>query len=184
LGGGEPIARGRLYNNHVIVESIDGSRRLYAYGFYGKPLGVDKPPGPTFDSPLLLSPLEAVYLARKGLLEVVDAEGKPLSPRELEGRILADDRMKLLYRVYEDLRERGLIVKPGMKFGADFAVYRFGPGIDHAPYLVVVRPLNERMDPVEIVKTGRLSHSVRKTFTIASPTGGGVKYIIFKWVRL
>jgi tRNA-intron endonuclease len=184
LNKSRPIARGRLYNNHVVIESIDESRRLYAEGFYGKPLGVDKPSGPNFDSPLLLSPLEAVYLSKKGLIEVIDPKGKPVAPEELEDRLLSDERIKLLYRVYEDLRERGLIVKPGMKFGADFAVYRFGPGIDHAPYLVVVRPLNERMDPVEIVKTGRLSHSVRKTFTIASPTGGGVKYIIFKWVKL
>jgi len=184
LDARKPIARGRIYGRHVIVESVDESRRLYAEGFYGKPIGIDKPSGPNFDSPLLLSPLEAVYLAKKGLIDVVDNEGRHLDPKELEERVLDGERARLLYKVYEDLRERGLVVKPGMKFGADFAVYRFGPGIDHAPYLVVVRPPNEEMDPVEIVKTGRLSHSVRKTFTIASPTGGGVKYIIFKWVRL
>ncbi|MEB2836011.1 MAG: tRNA-intron lyase [Desulfurococcales archaeon] len=180
-----PVARGRLYGRHVIVESVEEARSLYALGFYGKPLGVDKPSGPNFDSPLLVSPLEAVYLARKGHLEVVDEEGGILSPEEVEERLLSDERLRMLYRVYEDLRERGLVVRPGMKFGADFAVYRYGPGIDHAPYLVVVRPLDEAMDPVEIVKTGRLSHSVRKTFTIATVRrDGSVRYVMFKWARI
>ena len=41
--------------------------------------------------------------------------------------------------VYRDLRESGLIVTPGIKFGCDFAVYKYGPGVEHAPYMVSVK---------------------------------------------
>jgi len=177
-------ARGRIYGRHVVVEDIGESRRIYALGFYGKPLGVDKPSGPDFDSPLLLSGFEASYLSEIGELEVVDEDGRPLQPGEVRERLVGRGRQELLYRVYRDLRGRGLVVRPGMKFGADFAVYRYGPGIDHAPYLVVAADPDERVDPIEIVKTGRLSHSVRKTFTIAFPEAGAIRYIMFKWLRL
>ena len=177
-------AIGKVYGRHVIVDDVEEARRLYALGFYGKPLGIEKPSGPNFSSPLVLSGLEAVYLAEIGELVVKDERGVILELDDLRGRLLRGRRAKLLYQVYRDLRRRGLVVKPGMKFGADFAVYRYGPGIDHAPYLVVVSDPDARMDPVEIVKTGRLSHSVRKTFTIAYPGAGGIRYIMFKWLRI
>ncbi|MEB3817093.1 MAG: tRNA-intron lyase [Desulfurococcales archaeon] len=177
------IARGEIYGRHVIVKSIEEARKVYASGYYGKPVDVDKPSGPEFESPLILNPLEASYLAEKGLLEVYDGQ-RMLSPEEVKERLLASRRLRLLYKVYRDLREKGLVVRPGMKFGCDFAVYRYGPGIDHAPYLIVVMEPRESIDPIEIVKTGRLSHSVRKTFTIALPEGSRVTYVMFKWVRL
>jgi tRNA-intron endonuclease len=184
MSSGRAAARGRLYGRHVVVEDVDEARSLYALGFYGKPLGVEKPSGPNFESPLVLSGLEAVYLAEQGLLDIMGDDGRPLSLEEAKDALLSDERSRRLYEVYRDLRSRGLVVRPGMKFGADFAVYRYGPGIDHAPYLVVVMEPNARIDPVEIVKTGRLSHSVRKTFTIAYTEGGRVKYIMFKWLRM
>jgi len=88
-----------------------------------------------------------------------------------------------VYAVYKDLRERGLVVKSGMKFGATFVVYRLGPGLEHAPFLVHVLPYNSKLDPIEIVRAGRLSHSVRKRFVIAFvDETGRVGYLQFKWL--
>ena len=91
--------------------------------------------------------------------------------------------MERLYSVYRDLRDRGLVVRPGLKFGADFAVYRHGPGIDHAPFLVNVVDPGEEVDAGEILRAARLSHSVRKTLTVAVERGGDVEYIMFKWFK-
>jgi len=89
----------------------------------------------------------------------------------------------LKYRVYRDLRDYGLIVQPGIKFGCDFAVYERGPGIDHAPFLVQVKKATESMDAIEIVQAGRLATTVRKRFIIAVPVGKteDITYMMFKW---
>jgi tRNA-intron endonuclease len=104
---------------------------------------------------------------------------------ELKKNLLKSERMKLLYTVYKNLRDSGLIVRPGMKFGADFAIYRYGPGIDHAPFIVTVAKRGVKIDPIEIVRAGRLSHSVRKTFILAlEESPGRIYYLMFKWFKL
>ena len=42
------------------------------------------------------------------------------------------------------MRDSGLIVTPGIKFGCDFAVYKYGPGVEHAPYMVTVKKAGVR----------------------------------------
>ncbi len=184
---GQMPARGVLAGIRVIVFDVEDARRIYAMGYYGKPLGVPKPRGSDFDTPLELGLVEAVYLAEKGYLVVEDVDGKELSLEELlnYARNLVD-RFDVVYAVYRDLRERGLVVRSGLKFGAEFAVYEKGPGLEHAPYLVHVIPGGSLVEPLEIVRAGRLSHSVRKYFVVAlveSPSAA-VRYIAFEWTRL
>ena len=84
-----------------------------------------------------------------------------------------------------DLRESGLIVTPGIKFGCDFAVYKYGPGVEHAPYMVSVKDSGSDISATEIVKAGRLATTVRKRFIIAVPDlkEKKTKYLIFKWFK-
>ena len=177
-------ARGTLVGDSIVVLDVDHARQLYAQGFYGKPIGVEKPKGPDFNTPLKLSLLEALYLEEKGILEVETLDGRRVERQMLEDILNSKRRFPLLYTVYKDLREKGLIVRPGMRFGADFAVYRLGPGIDHAPFVVHVVEPDEEIDPVDLVRAGRVSHSVRKTFVIAYPAASGrVKYIALRWFK-
>jgi len=78
-----------------------------------------------------------------------------------------------------------LIVTPGIKFGCDFAVYKHGPGVEHAPYMVSVKKSKSEITAAEIVKAGRLATTVRKRFIIAVPDleMGKINYMIFKWFR-
>ena len=175
-----------LVDSRVIVWSIDDSRRLYREGFYGKPVEVRKPKDASFSCPLELSLFEALYLVEKGKIIVVDSDGNEFSYESLlkiarENYSLFDD----IYHVYKDLRDKGYVVRPGIKFGADFAVYEYGPGIDHAPFLVEVLPIKSSLDPIEIVRAGRLSHSVRKKFIIATtdPVTKRITYYMFKWFK-
>ena len=85
------------------------------------------------------------------------------------------------YAVYRDLRERGYVVTPGIKYGCDFAVYEHGPGVDHAPYIVQVRGSGEGLSASGIVEAGRLATTVRKTFIIAVVEGDEVRFLSFKW---
>jgi tRNA-intron endonuclease len=83
------------------------------------------------------------------------------------------------------LRDSGLIVTPGIKFGCDFAVYKYGPGVEHAPYMVSVKAAGSDLSATEIVKAGRLATTVRKRFIIAVPdlADGKTEYLMFKWFR-
>ena len=85
------------------------------------------------------------------------------------------------YIVYRDLRERGYVVTPGIKYGCDFAVYEKGPGLDHAPFLVKVKSSLDGLTAAELVEAGRLATTVRKTFIIAMVSGEETRFLSFKW---
>jgi len=78
-----------------------------------------------------------------------------------------------------------MVVTPGIKFGCDFAVYKQGPGVEHAPYMVSVKKAGSEITATEIVKTGRLATTVRKRFIIALPDleKARIRYVIFKWFK-
>ncbi len=175
-----------IYEEKIVVWDVTTKDSLLGSAYYGKPLGVRKPRSSEFQPPIELAPYEALYLQEKGHLEILDGTGQPVGHEDLARRLQSEYSFFLdLYRVYEDLRNKGYIARSGMKFGADFAVYEYGPGIDHAPFLVQVLPLNRQLDPVEIVRAGRLSHSVRKRFVIAAidPDTREVTYYAFRWFK-
>lgn len=166
----------------LIVWTPKESRRLYKAGYFGKPLGIMKPKE-DFDAPLILDPIEGVYLLEKGLISIFSGEDmrevdledlKATARKTLEG---FDDK----YRVYSYLREKGFVVTPGIKYGCDFAVYKHGPGIDHAPFIVKVRGSEDGLSAAEVVEAGRLATTVRKIFIIAVVSGDEVKFLGFKW---
>ena len=175
-----------LENFLVVWNSTEGSN-LYKNGYYGKPLGIAKPKIPEFDVPLILDLMEGVYLAEKATIAIFEGSLKrSVSLAKLKQKakqLYAEFNEK--YNVYKDLRESGLVVTPGIKFGCDFAVYKYGPGVEHAPYMVSVKTANSDISATEIVKAGRLATTVRKRFIIAVPGLGNekVKYLIFKWFK-
>jgi len=174
---------GELLFDSVVVWNVDEARELFKRGFFGKPLGIPKPRNTNFDAPLVLDLVEAVYLCRKGSLTVV-RDGKKLSLEELESHAKkVYESFESRMAVYSDLRERGFIVLPGIKFGSDFAVYRHGPGIDHAPFIIQVKNISEMVSALEIIRSGRLATSVKKHFTISVVGGERVRYIMFEWWR-
>ncbi|MDJ0269914.1 MAG: tRNA-intron lyase [Aigarchaeota archaeon] len=172
-----------LIQDSLVVWDIDAGRRLFREGFYGKPLGIPKPRDANFDAPLILDLIEATYLVERGLLRVVK-DGAELTLEELlEYGERNYERFADKYLVYRDLRKRGFIITPGIKFGSDFAAYKHGPGIDHAPFIIQVRSGNDPLSALDIVRSGRLATSVRKHFTIAVPDhiNKKVTYLVFEW---
>ncbi len=175
-----------VYDDKFVVWEVGNAGAVFGDSYYGKPLGIRKPRATEFQPPIELAPYEALYLHEKGQLNVLDIDGRLLGHDELINRIESEYSLfGDLFRVYKDLRDKGYIARSGMKFGTDFAVYEYGPGIDHAPFLVQVLPLKRELDPVEIVRAGRLSHSVRKRFVIAAidPLSSEVTYYAFRWFK-
>ena len=176
-----------LVENFLVVWDPEQSSALYKKGYYGKPLGIPKPKTAHFDVPLILDLMEGLYLAENEVIRVKDRRASKtvsLTSLKRKARKLYGE-FDLKYAVYSDLRNAGFIVTPGIKYGCDFAVYKHGPGIEHAPYMVSVKKQKEDITATEIVKAGRLATTVRKRFIIATPDleSKKVKYLIFKWFK-
>jgi len=176
-----------LIENFLVVWNSTEGSQLYKTEFYGKPLGIPKPKIPEFKVPLLLDLMEGLYLAEKGMITVYEGSEKRkvgLKKLKQKARQLYEE-FDEKYAVYRDLRDSGLIVTPGIKFGCDFAVYKYGPGVEHAPYMVSVKKAGSEISATEIVKAGRLATTVRKRFIIAVPDldAEKTKYLIFKWFK-
>ncbi|MEM2308871.1 MAG: tRNA-intron lyase [Candidatus Bathyarchaeia archaeon] len=184
---GEKKIEAEFLENFLIVWNPRDGSELYKMGFYGKPLGIPKPKSPEFNVPLILDLMEGLYLLERGIISIFEGlEKNRVSLKVLRSRARkVYEDFDLKYAVYKDLRDRGLVVTPGVKFGCDFAVYKQGPGLEHAPYIVSVKSRKDEITPTEIVKAGRLATTVRKRFIIAVPDleRGKVEYLIFKWFK-
>jgi tRNA-intron endonuclease len=173
--------------NFLVVWNPTEGSELYKMGYYGKPLGISKPKIPEFNVPLILDLIEGLYLVEKEIVSVYEG----LEKRKVGLKKLRQKARQLYeefdekYSVYHDLRDSGLVVTPGIKFGCDFAVYKHGPGVEHAPYMVSVRSAKSEITATEIVKAGRLATTVRKRFIIAVPDleKEKIQYLMFKWFK-
>jgi len=176
--------KGTYLVTRVVVWDIEESRKLWSMGFYGKPIGIAKPKSPDFESPLILDLVETLYLMEEDLLEVESVTGEKISTdkfRELARKMYEDFERR--YLVYKDLRKKGFVVISGLKFGVDYAVYRKGPGLEHAPFLVDVVKPKTPITSDELVRAGRLATTVRKRFIIAVADIERKKvfYLMFRW---
>ncbi len=176
-----------LIENFLVVWNPAEGSELYKTAYYGKPVGIPKPKVPEFDVPLILDLMEGLYLAEVEKIEIFQNPNEvKVSLRKLKQKAKQlYEGFEEKYVVYHDLRDNGLIVTPGIKFGCDFAVYKYGPGVEHAPYMVTVKKAGSDISATEIVKNGRLATTVRKRFIIAVPdlSSKEIKYLIFKWFK-
>jgi len=178
-----PIPVQLLEDNRLIVWDHRQGNELYEAGFYGKPLGIPKPKK-DFTQPLILDAVEGLYLLQMKMITVNDIYGKDIAFKDLMDRLSREiEGFEAKYPVYKELRDRGYIVAPGIKYGCDFAVYEQGPGVDHAPYVMQVHGSEEPIDAAEIVKSGRLAAAVRKSFIKAVEVEGSLRFLEFNWWR-
>lgn len=141
--------------SQVVFENEPEVSKLHSKGFYGK----------IKEKKLYLNFLEALYLLEKDKIEV-EVEGELLDFSQLLEIARLEAEFDIRYFVYKDLRDRGLIVKTGFKYGCHFRVYRKGPE-EHAEYLVHVIPEKREFQTYDIVKHCRLAHSVNKLMVFA-----------------
>ncbi|MBI5061820.1 MAG: tRNA-intron lyase [Candidatus Aenigmarchaeota archaeon] len=156
-----------LEEDKVIV--FKNWEQVYEPGFYGKQLG-DR---------LELALVEALLLLKRGRIRVLKPNddqrssgsgSAPMSFEELYNHAISmDKRMPHRYRVYEDLRERGLVVRTGFKFGVDFRVYERGVQLkkgpksakEHTKWIVFAVPEDFTCSFQELSRAVRLAHNIR-----------------------
>lgn len=174
----------KFINSRVIVFNPLFASFLYVkQRFFGSPLGISKPRLEYFSKPSELSLIEAYYLLLKEKITIEDPEKNQfLSPEDFfEIAKKLHHKFEEKFIIYEDLREKGYIPRPGLKFGADFVVYKKGPGLEHSPFIVHVLPHDAKISAIDMVRAGRLATSVRKKFVIANPLT--ISYYFFEWFK-
>jgi len=88
---------------------------------------------------------EAFFLSYGlGCLIVTDLEKVELNLTQMWQRFCRlSPKFVQRYVVYHNLRSKGWVPKPGLKFGVDFVLYKHGPAFCHASYSVVVQMVQE-----------------------------------------
>ncbi len=163
-----PSVEGDLLADRVLC--WDPPAELYGRAFYGQRLDDQA------DDAVQLSLVEAAYLAREGILAV---EGGDVAVVE-RGRDVEGDRFDRRLRVYERLREDGMVPKTGFKFGADFRTYADVESVDdlgHSELLIRVLPADHVFEPRDLALDVRLAHGVRKTMVFALVSDDGVSWV-------
>ena len=175
--------KGELLENRIVVWDIQESRKLFASGYFGKPIGIPKPNVGEINVPLILDLIEGCYLQEISKIKITKDEKRVSSNMLIRICRKEYHNFDKKYQVYKDFREKGYVINPGIKFGCDFAVYQRGPGIDHAPYLVQVYNKADNISSTAVVLAGRLSSSVKKQFILAVPSKSKIDYLALDWWR-
>ncbi len=134
----------------VMVWDEAVAQELHQNNFYGDI---------TKEKKLLLSMVEAAYLTEKGLLDLH-------FDQLVEHAATIERDFMRKYAVYEDLRNKGLILKTGFKFGSHFRVYK---ALDQKHSLDLIHVLSREhvFSMPTLARAIRLAHGVKKRMIFA-----------------
>lgn len=173
----EPVVASFL-NGRVLTENSDKAKDLYNQSRFGTILEGGR---------VQLSLLEALYLAEKGKLMVMDGRNKEiLHEKFLKKAQKLEPNVWIRYCVFRDMRDKGYIIKTALKFGADFRVYDRGvkPGEDHARWVVFPVHESSSLTWYDFSAKNRVAHSTKKRLLLGVVDDeGDVTYYEVRWLR-
>ena len=153
------VYKGTLLENKVYIFDKTESEEVYDIGCFGK----------IKDNQNELSLEEALLLMKRNRLKI-SKDKKELGEEELyKYACSADTEFPWKYTVYEELRNRGLLVRTGFKFGTHFRVYSRGVKLkrgpktlkEHTKWIVHAVPENYTCSFPELSRAVRLAHNIR-----------------------
>jgi len=152
--------KGELIENKVIVWGSQEANEVYELGCFGKIKDNERNE---------LSLEEALLLMNRNRLVVYKNRRKLDKKKFYEYACSLDREFPWKYRVYEDLRNRGLLVRTGFKFGTHFRVYARGVKLkkgpktkrEHTKWIVHAVPEDFTCSFPELARAVRLAHNIR-----------------------
>jgi tRNA-intron endonuclease len=148
--------------NEVIIWDEAQAKEVYDLGCYGK----------IKSGRLILSLCEALHLLERKKIRIVDEKNKKIKKEDFyKSACTIDPEFPQKYAVYKDLRERGLLVKTGFKFGTHFRVYERGVTLkrgpkapkEHTKWVVHAVPEGFTCSYQELSRFVRLAQNIRAT---------------------
>lgn len=159
-----------LFNDRTIIWEPAVSDFLHRNYFFGRKLDEFR---------LQLSLVESGYLLSKQWIQIEHKEIDAFN-EHAEG---IEPGYMLKYLVYSDLRDGGLVVKTGFKFGTHFRVYKKFGISTHSEYLVHTIPSDHVFSLPELSRAVRIANSVHKRMVFGY-SDDGIEYIEIGWIRL
>jgi tRNA-intron endonuclease len=173
-----------LVENKVLIFDEPEAQHIFNTGWYGI-IGNNR---------LELSLIEAAYLCERQKIEIHKAQKKLSFEKFLKHCVKADERFSVRYVVYKDLRDRGLPVRTGLKFGCDFRVYERGvkplkkgpkEESEHTKWVVFCVAEDYTCSFHELARSVRLAHNIRANMLWAVvDTDNNVTYYEIKYLRV
>ncbi|MCX6695300.1 MAG: tRNA-intron lyase [Candidatus Altiarchaeota archaeon] len=171
------MAVGILSGTKVLVGDSDSKSQLKERGF-----------GEEDGKQFFISLIEACYLVESEKLDVVKADKKVSFEELVKVGGKHENEFYNKFLVFRDLRNRGLLVKTGLKFGTDFRIYDRGTkdvSEKHSKQLVHVVPEEYTCSFPEMARALRLAKNVNKDMIYAIvDEEGDVTYYLVDRVRL
>jgi len=127
-----------------------------------------------------LSLIEAQYLQERSHLQLGNSTFEEFK-KQAE---IAQPDLSIRYPTYRFLRDRGMRVKTGFKYGTHFRAYSGSQHDTHADFLIHVIPEGAGIDWQEISRGIRVAHGVKKKLLLTNPdidTSG--QFLQLTWVR-
>ncbi|MCR4327387.1 MAG: tRNA-intron lyase [Nanoarchaeota archaeon] len=97
-----------------------------------------------------------------------------------------EKNFEIKFRVYDEMRKKGFILKSGIKYGADFSVYAKGkkPGKDHSEWLLSIKDHSKKYSWEEFILKNRVANSTKKKVLLAIQDGeGNIIYYEINWKK-
>jgi tRNA-intron endonuclease len=131
---------------------------------------------------------ETLFLVENKKMEVIDSKDRKISERDLMKKFeKIDKKFKTKFFVFRDLRQKGLIVKTALKFGAEYRVYEKGKeiGENHARWILFPVSENQTMTWQDFSAKNRIAHSTNKKLLIAVvDEENSVSYYEVNWLKI
>lgn len=109
---------------------------------------------------VIFSPFEALFLVETGKAEL--SRNNKILPYEKLLKIFSKKDFFTRYLIFRELKNKGYIVKTGLKFGAEFRVYDKNNYNKHAKWLVYPLLQKGKINLDEFISKNRIAHSTGK----------------------
>ena len=130
---------------------------------------------------VIYSSYEVIYLVENKKAEIYHNDKLITLQKFL--KIVKRKSLMTDYLVFKDLRKKGYIVKTGLKFGAEFRVYKNNQ--KHACWIVYPTTPSNKVDWKEFASKNRIAHTTGKKLLIAVvDSQEDVTYYEVGWLKL
>lgn len=145
------VTETRIFSNSSLALTLENNSKI----------------GEKKDGKIIYSNFESLYLLEKEKSYLIDIKDKKIQEQELIKKFQKKDKEFLTkYIVYKYLKNKGYIVKTGIKFGEEFRVY-IKQKKDHAKWIVFPIKSNYKLSPKELISKSRITHSTGKKLLLA-----------------
>ena len=140
------LSQDRIFSNSQKAASLENKTKL----------------GELKDGKVIYSEFEALYLIEKKFSEATSLKNnKKLSENELIQLFSKKQKdFHTKYIIFKYLKNKGYIVKTGLKFGEEFRVYKKSE--KHAKWIVFPVKSSEKISPKDLISKSRVTHSTGK----------------------